>query len=436
MNLRKLNEPTIQYKTQRIRLPAKASEFPEGNLKVVLSKILQERALVQKGKSDCTIEGYRLLDTDEKTVVNLVSQSFSDEITEITLIPVRGYTVHLKKLQHLLHPLKLKPVAEDEFFHIMRMNGQKPGEYSTRIKVNIKPKMPGGKAMREIYNQLFINMIQNEQGIIKDIDTEYLHDFRIAIRKTRSALNLIKGVFPVKEVDYYLHAFSEITRSTNKLRDIDVYLLSKNQLKSRLPVKIQDDLEPFFQQLKGERAIELKKVKRKLTSDFYKTLKSDWQAFFNAEFSGSTGAVSADTPILKVVKKNIKKKYTAILEIGFSIDDSSPDKKIHNLRIQCKRLRYLLEFFSSLFPKKAISILVNNLKQLQDKLGIMNDLFVQRESLKNYAENYRLETEVLLAMGYLISKLDQERKNERKKFHDSFRLFSDKGSQKIMKQLF
>ena len=36
----------------------------------------------------------------------------------------------------------------------------------------------------------------NEDGVRKDLDSEFLHDFRVAVRRTRSALSQIKGVFP------------------------------------------------------------------------------------------------------------------------------------------------------------------------------------------------------------------------------------------------
>ena len=39
-------------------------------------------------------------------------------------------------------------------------------------------------------------MEANVEGIIADIDTEYLHNFRVAVRRTRSVLKLLGDVLP------------------------------------------------------------------------------------------------------------------------------------------------------------------------------------------------------------------------------------------------
>jgi CHAD domain-containing protein len=48
------------------------------------------------------------------------------------------------------------------------------------------------------------------------------------------------------------------------------------------------------------------------------------------------------------------------------------------LRIDAKKLRYLLEFFSELYPVETVRSLVKDLKRLQDILGGFNDMVVQR----------------------------------------------------------
>ena len=78
-------------------------------------------------------------------------------------------------------------------------------------------------------------MRQNEAGIRADWDTEFLHDFRVAIRRTRSALSQIKGVLPVDAVEHFKDAFRELGRSTNRLRDLDVYLLEEETYRAMLP---------------------------------------------------------------------------------------------------------------------------------------------------------------------------------------------------------
>ena len=92
-------------------------------------------------------------------------------------------------------------------------------------------------------------------------------------------------------------------------------------------------------------------------------------------------------------------------QIGTSITPSSPDVLLHKLRIECKKLRYLLEFFSSLFAQKEINYLIKQLKILQDNLGDLNDLSVQQDTLRKYVETDS-NKRTLLALGILIGKLN------------------------------
>ncbi len=58
------------------------------------------------------------------------------------------------------------------------------------------------------------------------------------------------------------------------------------------------------------------------------------------------------------------------------------DEVVHQLRINCKKLRYLMEFFAPLFPENEIKTLIKALKLLQDNLGNFNDYSVQQIFLR------------------------------------------------------
>jgi CHAD domain-containing protein len=117
-----------------------------------------------------------------------------------------------------------------------------------------------------------------------------------------------------------------------------------------------------------------------------------------------------------------------------------PDEKLHRLRIQCKKLRYLLEFFASLFPSDEITLLTKQLKQFQDNLGEFNDLSVQRNTLKEYLDTIVPESDrailVAAAIGGLITNLNMRQQHVRAEFSDQFRLFGQKKNTKLVKQLF
>jgi CHAD domain-containing protein len=90
----------------------------------------------------------------------------------------------------------------------------------------------------------------NEANLEKDLDTEVLHDFRVSIRRTRSALVLMKSVFAQIVTDRFKKDFAFVGKLTNQLRDLDVYLLNADAFKAMLPPVLRDDIDPLFDYLR------------------------------------------------------------------------------------------------------------------------------------------------------------------------------------------
>jgi CHAD domain-containing protein len=124
---------------------------------------------------------------------------------------------------------------------------------------------------------------------------------------------------------------------------------------------------------------------------------------------------------------------------GGKIDDDSPKELLHRLRIDAKKLRYLLTFFRSLYPTATIDALVTALKKLQDNLGDFNDYGVQQAAMKDFAERMLAEgapVTTIMAMGRLVERLESGEAKERRKFRKRFREFTSKGNRALFRELF
>ena len=101
--------------------------------------------------------------------------------------------------------------------------------------------------------------------------------------------------------------------------------------------------------------------------------------------------------------------------------------RLHRLRIDGKKLRYLLEFFRDVFPAEEVDPLIVTLKRLQDHLGRFNDLQVQQRSVASMIE--RLEStestpESTFAAGrHLLEQLAKQEQRVRRRFADEFSHF-------------
>ncbi|HXV98801.1 MAG TPA: CHAD domain-containing protein, partial [Anaerolineae bacterium] len=121
------------------------------------------------------------------------------------------------------------------------------------------------------------------------------------------------------------------------------------------------------------------------------------------------------------------------------IAEDSEEKMLHALRIECKKLRYLMEFFSSLFPAKEIALLIGQLKQLQNNLGEFNDLRVQQEHLSSIVTELSDEElqvrRTILAVGSLIGALDDKKLQVKEAFAQTFTDFMAPATQQLVKAL-
>jgi len=166
----------------------------------------------------------------------------------------------------------------------------------------------------------------------------------------------------------------------------------------------------------------------------------DWEAFLNDPQYDVVSGPNAKVPVFELASKRIYEQYRDVIKAGNRILEDCDGEKLHKLRIQCKKLRYLIQFFANLFPPKKISLLVGQLIKLQDMLGNHNDLSVQVNYLFEVATempaNLSRLNKTLVAIGSLIGKLETKRQSVKESFAETFTLFSSPQNQKLFRELF
>jgi len=423
-------------------------DFPKSELRKELKPCIDIRALLSLAKTERTIGTLRLINEDKKTTLfvyvkdlRVLSSQDKSPVTILQIKPVRGYEEEALEFKQYLHTLGLKLTHGDILSATGQNQGKYPLDYSSKINVHLKPEMKAAEAVKLIFTNLLNTMKANVFGMKEDIDTEFLHDFRVSVRRTRSALTQVKNVFPQDVINKFKEEFSKIGKATNRLRDLDVYLLTEDSYKDMLPEDLRPGLDPLFETLTRDREKTQRECSEFLESDTYKEIIGTWEEFLKCTERAQNGAENCEMPVIDVARKHIWKKYSKVIKLGSKINSRSPDPELHRLRIECKKLRYLLEFFTSLFPQGDIKAIITHLKKLQDNLGDFNDLYVQQESLKNFLKKpdteYDLEKNNLqTAVGGLISVLYQKQMRVRKKFSENFEEFSEKETSQLFEKLF
>jgi len=317
------------------------------------------------------------------------------------------------------------------------MPARKPNEQPpTSTLIHLSPNQSTEDALKIIFKSLSHTIQTNRSGIIQDTDPEYLHTFRVAIRKTRSALVQMKSFLPDAELAHFKTHFKTVAQTTNRLRDLDVYLSQKHTYQTLLPPNLQTGLMDLFKHLQNERKQIYKNVARQLKAKPYTQQMQAWETFLQKPWHQHT------KPILPTSKKAIYKQYQKVIKQGARITENTPIKIQHNLRIQCKKLRYLLEFFISLYPLSKTQTRIKQLKIVQDHLGEVNDLAVHQQDLMHFLNTSlqhcpsKNQNKIAAALGGLMTQLRHKQNQMQNNFQPLFLQFSSTKNQKKFKALF
>jgi CHAD domain-containing protein len=420
-------------------------EFPESELATVLRDILEMRALLPHGEITKQWDQFDLLNSDQKIVARLMVEVYTgngevEPVRQCRLMPVRGYTKAAKQVIACLADLGLRPVEQSPVVSVLTGQGLAPGAYSSKIDISLKPEMPAAEAVRCIMENLLSVMHANIPGVRQDIDTEFLHDFRVSVRRARSLLSQMKGVLDAGTTATLQKRLKAMGAATGNVRDLDVYLLKKAAYIDRVPDVLKPGVIQLFRTLQRKRRYAKDRMVRAMAGCDFTTALSDLDAYVGADPLTGPGTPNGSRPIAELAKAVIFKRYRRIVKKGGRVSDTTPDERLHDLRIECKKLRYLLEFFTSLFPEHQMKKLVKQLKQLQDNLGDFNDLSVQQAFLVNHLDTIPPKTSqgVMLAAatGGLITRLHMAHQPIREQFYSVFSKFNAPANQALFKTLF
>ncbi|MCF7953385.1 MAG: CHAD domain-containing protein [Spirochaetales bacterium] len=325
------------------------------------------------------------------------------------------------------------------FTRIQELIGFRGKLYTAKPPFYILPRQTLGESFRHICLTLLKVMRQNDEGVEFSLDPEFLHDFRVSVRKTRSAISQISGVLSKKEKKYWSRRFKEIGDITTPVRDADVFLLQEERFSGQFP---QHDLSLFFSFLRERRHRDQKELRSYLQSEAYRKLVEEWQERLrdrNNRFNGKHERSRTGKWAGSIIRKKLKR----VLSDGEKIRkhaESASDKAFHTLRKDCKKLRYTITFFHEILNPSLAGPLISQLKSLQDLLGEYNDLSVQTRILQDFTNHHCPETheglQVSQASGALIEFLGERRQMLRSSFSKEFKHFSSKKNRKHWKKLF
>jgi len=433
-----------------------AQDLPAGPVRDRIMVLISPRALLPVVSAVSTASVTRLLNADGKTVAWLTAEragvtaahstgaataagTTAELPLRLSVAEVRGYPAQARKAAALLAAVSgASPASQPLFIAALTALGRHPANYTNGVDAEITAELPGSVAVARLLLRLLDTLELNVDGVLRDIDTEFLHDFRVAVRRTRSAIKLLGEVLPAEAANHHAQEFKWLGDLTTPTRDLDVHLLGFAATTEHLLAAAPADLEPFRAFLVNRRAREFRRLAAALRSPRFGAITDDWRKALLAVRDAGAPKKRRQPTAAELAARTTGRAFRRIAAQGGAITPDSAPESLHNLRKRCKELRYLLEFFAPLHDPVAYRKVVGDLKQLQDCLGEFQDSQVQREEIGALADAMLAEAltghgtataATLLAMGEVAAWLAVSQAEDRDDFARRFARFAGPAAQ-------
>ncbi|MBN9694351.1 MAG: CHAD domain-containing protein [Zoogloea sp.] len=220
----------------------------------------------------------------------------------------------------------------------------------------------------------------NESGARESDDPEFIHQLRVALRRLRSALRLFGPALPTDFVTRWSDGLKDAADGLGAARDLDVMLAEV--LSPVAESGLADDATQRLIAMAVDRRDREKAAAREqlLAASHGRqmlALAADLYALQSDALVKSANLTTFARLQLSQLRKRARRRFSAAADLH-------PDK-LHELRVSLKRLRYGIEFLLPLLPEKATVRFANDIADIQETLGYLNDEAVARSRLKNWA---------------------------------------------------
>lgn len=253
---------------------------------------------------------------------------------------------------------------------------------------------------------------------------ENIHQLRIATRRLRTALRLFRHLLPTnaaalrKELRWFARALGDV-------RDLDVYAENFRAYLQTLPPEQLQDLGGYELHLRRARAEARSDLGALFGDARYTALLAAFADFLDGAPTPAALRRWRSFEISDGFKKYLRKSAKRVQKLGRKIGREAQAKKLHELRIRTKRLRYELEFFTEVYP--SLGGTAKATKALQEVLGAHQDACTASTRLRRYARSLPARDDgaaAPVALQQLLESQQRKAAEARRAFGSQWRRFA------------
>lgn len=208
------------------------------------------------------------------------------------------------------------------------------------------------------------------------VEARDLHRFRVAMRRSRSLLAAFKALFDKPTRRRFRKDFAWLNSSTGRLRDLDVLLGALEQ-----PAHENDVPECVRTFVRARREEEHWRALRLFNSPRYIGMMREWSQALD-RLAQTDEAADGDVSV--AIGRALARQLDRVTRHIAHWQDEPDYTALHRVRKDLKRLRYLIDGFTELFPARDLERVQHDLKGLQDLLGAVCDRHAQYQLVRGW----------------------------------------------------
>ena len=270
-------------------------------------------------------------------------------------------------------PLRLGVLSKSERGEMLARD--KIGRAAKAETTDLPTPISEAEAFHAIAHDCLRHFRLNEMVLLEVDDVEALHQARVSLRRLRSALSLFRQTLRGAEYKVLKEELRWFSQNFGDARNLDVLI-------ARL--EDSDSLDETMRKpLQQARTKAYRHVTEALRSERARILMMRLVLWIETGSWRFRKAGQQDIAML--AQYQLDTQWRRISRLADELSGLAPEE-LHRLRIRIKKLRYASEFLASLYGEKPRSKqrdqFIAALKELQERLGDLNDVWTAEELVK------------------------------------------------------
>lgn len=357
----------------------------------------------------------------------------------VRIMPRRGFkrefTSAYNSIINFLSGIGITPLEADPFDIILRNSNRSKNDYAQLVSYRVEPNESTCSAIGGALAQFAQMAGINRPWIADHPDPEFLHDFRIALRRTSCMINSFTATLKLIDttsIESELKTFAKATATTRDLENLGESIRSLEKLLgnynrfSALSEIVAQELDVQYRELSGLTASSrcenlissMARLAKRCSLLNLVTTQSDRREMHESKGQIDQGPT---VPISVTAKSAISLQYESFIRLVAKAKKHPSDRLHHRLRKEIRQYRYLMEFLNGIDETSTFTKTISKLKELQSELGRVQDANIQIDLLGQLCENYLVERSVQKAVNKFL--VDQ-RKQGLAKYQKQIKHFS------------